>query len=252
MNTKSRQAANTEGGDWLILSDLAMGGFIIFFIITVVFLTRYVQSETKLEVIEEQDLEAKLDSLQRELDEFKDAQSGIYAALKGFDSIPMIDVKKDGTIRFKVEEGKELFPSGRAIATRDFEEVLGRFLPAYFDSIEQYYDTDQIVEIRIEGHTDTICPSWNAQEKDCFRYNVDLSHQRAGNILDFMLMNQRYHALKDKLKFRSLINVVGCSYSKGIDQNGQYVSKTQAPADPVQSRRVDLKTIIKPREKQIQ
>jgi outer membrane protein OmpA-like peptidoglycan-associated protein len=211
-----RKNTENETEDWLILSDVSMGGFIIFLVIAIAYISRH--------------------------SEFYKRQ-GIYDNLKKFDQSNMIDVLDDGTIRFTGTNGKELFKSGIPNLTNDFKKNLSNFLPKYFESIEMF--SDYISEIRIEGHTDTVCHEDSSI--DCYYYHQELSQKRAYETLKIILESKAFAKLNTQKQemIKGLFVSVGYGSTKTLDSNGEYTSFTKLQVDCNKSRRVDFKILIK-------
>lgn len=215
---------NNESEDWLILSDLSMGGFIIFLIIALAYIAK-------------------------NSNHYK--RQGMYDNLKTFSKSEVIDVLEDGTIRFSAIREQSMFEAGDTMIHRSFKEELNKFLPSYFDTLQSMLD--DIKEIRIEGHTDTVCNSKRIlTERSCYLYNLELSQQRAYKVLEHVLTSDAFSNLnkKNQETMKRILVSVGYSYSQALDADGKYVSITQQAVDKDKSRRVDFHIIIKsPEEK---
>lgn len=208
-----------ENEDWLVLSDLSMGGFIIFLIIAVAFIARH-----------------------NNLYE----QQGIFEAIKKFESdkVEVDSIDRKGTLRFITTQKSELFASNSADLSPYFKKALDDFLPAYLDTIQQY--KDKIIEIRIEGHTDNDC----RDRTHCYETNLDLSVQRANNVVKYILNSNALKSRADSSAqvLQRLFVASGHSYSQALDAKGQLIStlsEIEKRIDKDRSRRVDFRIILR-------
>ncbi len=204
-----------ENEDWLVLSDLSMGGFIIFLIIAVAFIARANRNE-----------------------------QGILNALKKFQSskVEVDTTDRIGTIRFASTNTK-LFETGKHELTKEFQQNLNDFLPEYLDTIEIY--KDKIAEIRIEGHTDNTC----ADKSTCYETNLVLSSQRAYMVVEYILRSEtlKKRPTETREALMRLFVASGHSYSQPLDAKGTIIKQSanisKIHAD--RSRRVDFRIILR-------
>ena len=114
----------------------------------------------------------------------------------------------DSTLCVRFQEPAMLFAYDKADLKPKFKEILDDFFPRYIKVLSRPEYRDNIVEIRIEGHTDS--------NGDYF-YNMELSQNRTRTVLQycFTLMNE-----KEKEWTRSLITANGLSSSQPILING--------------------------------
>lgn len=218
-----KKDTETESDDWLILSDVSMGGFIIFLVIAIAYIAKHTDYYKK---------------------------QGIYDSFKSFGKSEMIDVLEDGTIRFSAKDTtKSMFEGGKSEIDAFFKHELDSFLPEYFDSLKKVIDFVQ--EVRIEGHTDTICRKFPIEtEEKCYLRNLRLSQDRAHAVLKYTLTSDAFESLDTTYqnKVKKLLVSIGYSYSKALDDTGKYASKTKKPVNPNKSRRVDFRILIKPND----
>lgn len=259
---KSRKKDQDEGDVWLSLSDLAFGGFIIFFIISVAFMSQYkiVQSDEDAK----KKLETEIAKLKRDTSELrKDIDSlstlvnrvtedrGMFEPLKNFDNNMVEVLDKEGIIRFRTINNKELFASGSNEMSPVFDAALVDFLDNFFEVLT---DTkgginriDRIAEIRVEGHTDTECIS-STIEDNCYMDNLILSQERARRVLQRMtthkVFNETFKTEQERIKIRNLMTATGYSYSKVLKADGSYATQKQ-DSDKTRSRRVELRVFLK-------
>lgn len=233
-NNPNRPLDSDSQGNWIIFSDLSMGGFIIFFILAVIFMVKAIPPKK-----ENPDDEGKL------------KQDGMYEVFKGFDDEELITVRPDGTIRFSLNEesgNQRLFESGVASPTMTFQEKLTDFIPRFLDSIQSIKSrVKEISEIRIEGHTDNEC-SDDKTEKECYLYNLRLSQKRANSILELILYGGIIENYDDRFQqfLQQKLTASGYSYSRAINNSNEVVefADIEAKSNDRLSRRVDFKVIL--------
>ena len=114
----------------------------------------------------------------------------------------------DSTLCVRFQEPSMLFDLDKAFLKPKFKEILNNFFPRYIKVLNRPEYKDNIVEIRIEGHTDS--------DGEYF-HNMELSQNRTRTVLQycFGLMNE------DEAGWaKSLITANGLSSSQPIIING--------------------------------
>ena len=85
---------------------------------------------------------------------YEDSKENIYEDLynefEGDMDNWLMEIDKDGTIRFK--EPEVFFDMGESELKSQFKDILDSFFPRYINVIYTNYK-DKVTEIRIEGHT---------------------------------------------------------------------------------------------------
>jgi outer membrane protein OmpA-like peptidoglycan-associated protein len=151
-----------------------------------------------------------------------------------------LEIDRDLSIRFNNPE--VLFAPGSSQLTTKFKETLNDFLPKYLSIIAQDKYEDQISEIRIEGHTDTLPLGVSS---DSYIDNVQLSQERAREVMRYFRGHKSYGALnvmsKKRLQFWLTAN--GLSYGRALDENKHYAYLSERPIDKAKSRRVEFRII---------
>ena len=114
----------------------------------------------------------------------------------------------DSTLCIRFQEPSMLFDNNLAILKPKFKEILDDFFPRYIAVLNRPKYRDNIVEIRIEGHTDS-----NGE----YFHNMELSQNRTRTVLQycFNLMSE-----DEALWAKSLITDNGLSSSQPILING--------------------------------
>ena len=212
---------------WMSVSDLMTGLMVIFLFVAVAYMIEVQKSQRKIDdyIETRQKLHEKL------VNEFK----GDTAQWK-------MVVGKDLSMKFK--EPEVLFALGSDELQPRFKDILDKFIPKYLGILlEDSKLRENIKEIRIEGHTDTL--RMVGYGTDPYLSNVLLSQRRAYNVLEYirnMDTIQNYSAEKRKLlDFWFTAN--GLSYGKTLDANGELTQKSGKPVDMDASRRVEFRIV---------
>lgn len=114
----------------------------------------------------------------------------------------------DSTLCVRFQEPSMLFDYDKSELKPKFKEILDDFFPRYIAVLSRDKYKDRIVEIRIEGHTDS---------KGEYFYNMALSQNRTRSVLQycFNLMTEEQSAW-----LKGLITANGLSSSQPILVNG--------------------------------
>lgn len=114
----------------------------------------------------------------------------------------------DSSLCIRFQEPAMLFDNDKAVLKPMFKEILDDFFPRYIEVLNLPKYRDNIVEIRIEGHTDS--------NGDYF-HNMELSQNRTRSVLEycFELMTQEQITWA-----KSLITANGLSSSQPILVHG--------------------------------
>jgi outer membrane protein OmpA-like peptidoglycan-associated protein len=207
-----------QEGHWVAVSDLMAGLMMIFMLISVVFM---VDVETERDRI--QDVAILYDHRRQEL--YKDLQEEFA------EDLPKWRAELDKDLSFRFNDSEILFDNGKSELKQQFKTILADFFPRYIKIITQDAYPDDILEIRIEGHTST---GWYGAFDDDAAYirNMDLSQARTRSTLGFVMGLKDVKQNKDWLK--QYLTANGLSSAKVIrDDNGN--------EDSERSRRVEFK-----------
>jgi len=203
---------------WVAVSDLMGGLMMVFLLIAVVYL---VQLEVESQKIK--DVAILYDRLRTQLyedlhDEFRDDLPRWGAELN-----------KDLSLRFYNTE--VLFAHGDATIKPAFRGILDDFFPRYVRIITSDKYREDILEVRIEGHTSS---DWGAARNTDNAYikNMALSQARTRTTLAYLLELPRVNGNKTWLKEHLTAN--GLSSSKVIFDADQ-------AEDGIRSRRVEFR-----------
>jgi outer membrane protein OmpA-like peptidoglycan-associated protein len=207
-----------QEGHWVAVSDLMAGLMMIFMLISVVFM---VDVETERNRI--QDVAILYDHLRQEL--YKDLQEEFA------EDLPKWGAELDKDLSFRFNDSEILFDNGKSELKQQFQTILADFFPRYMKIITQDEYHDDILEIRIEGHTSS---GWLGafDDDDAYIRNMDLSQARTRTTLAFVMGLGEVKQNKDWLK--QYLTANGLSSAKVIrDDNGN--------EDSERSRRVEFK-----------
>lgn len=115
----------------------------------------------------------------------------------------------DSTLCVRFQEPSMLFDLDKAILKQNFKDILNDFFPRYIKVLNRPEYRDNIVEIRIEGHTDS---------SGEYFYNMELSQNRTRTVLQYcfglMTENESQWA-------KNLITANGLSSSQPILVDGK-------------------------------
>ena len=213
--------------EWMSVSDLMTGLMIIFMFITV----SYMKQVKNTHKIQEDYVETK-QQLHEEL------SRSFYSETKRG------ELTLGNDLSMKFNNASSLFESGSSDLTPEFQEKLRTFLPKYLNILLSSSFSHEIVEIRIEGHTDARPYSLDS---DPYIANVMLSQRRALSVLKYMRTLPIYENMnenqKKKLDFWFTAN--GFSYGKSLDSDGNFTYESGKDIDDDKSRRVEFRIITR-------
>ena len=202
---------------WASISDMMSGLMIIFLFISVAYMNNVTKEKSKIE-----NIAITWDKTQEEL--YTDLKSEFQNDLAKWQA----SLNRE-TLSVRFDEPSVFFVAGSAILTPTFQEILNDFFPRYMNILRKYQDN--IVEVRIEGHTSS---EWiGAKDKlDAYFRNMQLSQDRTRTVLQYCLT---LPAISSHLEWAiSTITANGLSSSKLIiNDNGQ--------EDQALSRRVEFR-----------
>ena len=211
---------------WSSITDLMSGLMVIFAFVAVVFLAQ---------------MKLVLDKVIYVTEGFKDTEQSLYNELmKEFkndleDWNAYIDAK---TLSVIFKEPDVLFEKGEYAIKDKFKSILDDFFPRYADVLKMEEFQEDIIAVRIEGHTSS---EWkkDTKPKKAYLNNMSLSQLRASKVLQYTLatnLNGSYDWMRDRLQ------AVGFSSSKiKMDKEGK--------EDKDMSRRVEFKVVTNAQDK---
>jgi len=202
---------------WIAVSDLMSGLMMLFLLIAVMYL-----------VIVEQ----KNDEIERVVVLYEDLREELYADLQqefGAD-LPRWGAELDEDLRLRFTNTDLLFEEGEAELRGEFATILADFFPRYMAILSSQQYRDDILEVRIEGHTSS---SWSQarDSDDAYLLNMALSQERTRSTLGYIMeLSQVAH---EKQWLRERLTANGLSSS-------QLILSDQGDEDPDLSRRVEF------------
>ena len=211
---------------WMSVSDMMTGLMVIFMFISIAYMMKVSQHQTIIQ-------------------DFVDYRTKIYDRLVTKLSGNMekwdMSIGKDLKIRF--DNPEVLFESGSYQLTPKFREILDEFIPQYLDILLNDSISNNIEEIRIEGHTDDKpIPSLGP---DPFLANARLSQLRSYSVLEYIrnmaAFRSKSKEQRDTLDFWLTAN--GLSYGKAIDEDGVYTIVSGKKINRDKSRRVEFRIV---------
>ncbi len=175
-----------EEGHWVAVSDLMAGLMMVFMLVSVVFM---INVETERDKI--RDVAILYDQLRTQL--YRDLQKEFA------DDMPRWGAELDEDLAFRFNNSDVLFDRGEAELKPEFRAILNDFFPRYVRIITQPEYRDDILEVRIEGHTSS---GWFGarNEDDAYIRNMDLSQERTRSTLAYVLGLNDVHRDKEWLK----------------------------------------------------
>ncbi|MEK9711547.1 MAG: OmpA family protein [Thalassolituus sp.] len=204
-NSQELGESKDHEGHWVAVSDLMAGLMMVFMLVSVVFM---INVETERDKI--RDVAILYDQLRTQL--YKDLQTEFA------DDMPRWGAELDEDLAFRFNNTDVLFDKGEAEIKPEFQAILDDFFPRYVRIITQPEYRDDILEVRIEGHTSS---GWFGARSDDEAYilNMNLSQQRTRSTLAYVLGLEKVHADKPWLKAHLTAN--GLSSAKVVrDSNG--------------------------------
>lgn len=211
--------------EWLSISDMMAGLMMVFLFIAVVFMQQINKDKTALIEIAST-YKDSISLLNQALHEEFDDDLARWGA----------EILNDNTIMFK--EPDVLFEKNEHAVRERFKKILDEFFPRYVEILSSDEFIDDIIELRVEGHTSTVGPP-GYTEQESYLYNANLSQQRAFSVLDyvFTLAESRIHQ-------KWLIQVLranGLAFAKLIYDRGV--------ENKARSRRVEFRVITNTEER---
>lgn len=207
-----------QEGHWVAVSDLMAGLMMVFMMVSVVFMINMEIERNKI-----RDVAILYDQLRMQL--YRDLQNEFSA------DMDLWGAELDKDLAFRFNNTEVLFDQGMAELKPEFQTILANFFPRYIAIITGEDYRNDILEIRIEGHTSS---SWYGatSSDDAYIRNMALSQQRTRTTLNFLMNLSSVQYSKDWLKTHLTAN--GLSSAKVIRQDNGI-------EDPQRSRRVEFR-----------
>lgn len=200
MNENELEQLKEQEGHWVAVSDLMAGLMMVFMLISIVFMVNVETERNKI-----RDIAILYDHLRTQL--YDDLNNEFAPDMQRWGA----ELDKDLAFRFNNTD--VLFDQGKAELKPEFADILADFFPRYVNIITQPKYRDDILEVRIEGHTSS---AWSgaANDDDAYIRNMDLSQERTRTTLGYVLGLNNVSTNKDWLKTHLTAN--GLSSAKVV------------------------------------
>ena len=210
--------AKEENNYWISYADMMSGLMLLFLLIAVITLSNIPSNINYTDVANE--YESIQDDLYLELyNEFKYDLEKWHAKLDR------------RTLTLSFHEPDILFEKGKDYIKPLFQDILNDFYPRYVKILTKRKFKNNILEVRIEGHTSS---EWNQKStiKQAYISNMELSQNRTSQVLKYVLSMRKiknYNWIRDK--------IVSVGYSSSR------LKKINGYEDKQGSRRVEFRVI---------
>jgi outer membrane protein OmpA-like peptidoglycan-associated protein len=222
-------SGNKKESHWIPLADLMTVLMVIFLFMSISYMA----------IVERREKEQN-----KIFKEYEASKLSLYSDLeRAFkDDFQRWNLKLDKDLSIKFTNPQVLFDEGNADVSPVFKGILTDFLPKYLSIVLQEKYQSKIAEIRIEGHTNTKPIN---KTKDSYIDNMELSQNRARNVLAFLRQQDCFQKLTlDKKKLIQFwLTANGLSYGRTVDDNFQLSYNTNRPMDVDNSRRVEFRIV---------
>ena len=199
---------------WITMTDLLLGLAVIFIVLFVLAMTGFTQAK-----LQEQQLKSEV---------AKDLAQELNA--KNINA--QIDLST-GTVKLS---DLQLFELGSYQLSEDGKAFLNKFIPIYLNAVYSNPKiADKVVNIVIQGHTDSQSFAGVSSKDLQFVKNMELSTQRANEVAKYIFYTPYNTAYSAKL--HKMLIVEGKSFSQPVIVNGK--------EDYNKSRRVELQLVVK-------
>jgi len=207
--------------EWISISDMMSGLMLVFLFIAISFMIKVESEKQEMKdvAISYRDTKANLnEALYMEFE--NDLQS--------WDAT----VTKDNSVVFSSPE--VLFEVSKSAITNEFKTILEHFFSRYIQILTSKEYRDEIVELRVEGHTSD---SWQSStsKKEIYLKNMQLSQSRAYEVLSYC------YSLKDEIIKQNRVWL-----EKHFRANGMAFSKMK---EEEKARRVEFTIQMKSEER---
>ena len=199
---------------WITMTDLLLGLAVIFIVLFVLAMTGFTQAK-----LQEQQLKSEV---------AKDLAQELNA--KNINA--QIDLST-GAVKLS---DLQLFELGSYQLSEDGKAFLNKFIPIYLNAVYSNPKiADKVVNIVIQGHTDSQSFAGVSSKDLQFVKNMELSTQRANEVAKYIFYTPYNKAYSAKL--HKMLIVEGKSFSQPVMVNGK--------EDFNKSRRVELQLVVK-------
>jgi len=181
-----------------------------------------------LELLENQTHE--LGKQQTIIEEMVGVRAAIIANLHGSLQAANINVTVDGKTGAITLDSAVFFDYGSSTIKSSGMQLLNQFIPVYVRTLLSGENSEYVSELIVEGHTDSV---------GSFEYNLNLSQQRAYEVVRYCLSDQFYGlTAAEKRVLRDRVTANGRAFSEPI-------LNADGTENPDASRRVEFKFRLK-------
>ncbi len=202
---------------WIAVSDLMSGLMMLFLLIAVMYL-----------VI----VERKNEEIERVVVLYEDLREELYQDLQAefAEDLPRWGAELDEDLRLRFTNTDLLFEEGESDLRSEFARILADFFPRYMAILASDAYREDILEVRIEGHTSS---SWSqaTDSDDAYLRNMALSQERTRTTLGYLMNLEEVAHEKSWLRQRLTANGLSSS---------QLIMSELGNEDPELSRRVEF------------
>lgn len=211
------EAEHDSEEHWIAVSDLMSGLMMLFLLIAVLYLVIVERKNEEIEqvVLLYEDLREEL--YQDLLSEFEQ-------------DLPRWGASLSEDLRLRFTNTDLLFEEGDSQLRPEFIAILGDFFPRYLSILTSQEYRDEVLEVRIEGHTSS---SWSQAQSsdDAYMLNMALSQERTRAALGTLLALEAVNTQRDWLRQKLTANGLSSS---------QLIVDDEGIEDPDSSRRVEF------------
>ena len=199
---------------WITMTDLLLGLAVIFIVLFVLAMTGFTQAK-----LQEQQLKSEV-------------AKDLAQELNAKNIKAQIDLST-GAVKLS---DLQLFELGSYQLSEDGKAFLNKFIPIYLNAVYSNPKiADKVVNIVIQGHTDSQSFAGVSSKDLQFVKNMELSTQRANEVAKYIFYTPYNKAYSAKL--HKMLIVEGKSFSQPVIVNGK--------EDYNKSRRVELQLVVK-------
>lgn len=226
---------NSSDSNWISFSDIMTGLMVIFMFIAISYIS---------------EVQKQQDEINQVIKEYKETQAKIFNELdRTFtDKFKDYDLKVNPDLSIQITDVNALFPvqfyDQEVYLTKRFERFLIEFTPLFHSIILKNEYSNDIAEIRIEGHTALQTPD-KEFDNDYYQKMLILSQKRSNKVLDYMMKLPSYKELdlekKSFLRFITTSN--GLAFGKALDNDGKYKYLSGNNINTDKSMRVEFRIV---------
>jgi len=225
---------NENETGWLNIADVMSALMMIFMFIAVTFLFQLENEKEVFKVNEKTWIEKKRRIGKNEKEVFKVNLNEVLHQEFGNDLYRWkATITPDNIVRFDSP-----FGTGESEVPDAFKLILDEFFPRYIALLTQPLFKNEILEVRVEGHTSR---DWGTIEdpKKVYLYNMDLSQKRASNVLAYCYNLYEDSIIRNRQWLEEKLRANGMAFAKLL------YSDDGVTQDQNRSKRVEFMVITK-------